>query len=104
MANNIDWGGITPQGYNQEKNEALHVCNFDLSSEDKIENVILFIIGKILWAKNHLPKGCNQLIVFDVRGQELGDNTINDLVDIIKKKISYVDKNYSNYSINFKFS
>jgi hypothetical protein len=30
----LDWGNITPSGYSEDKNEVLHVFNFDISSKE----------------------------------------------------------------------
>jgi hypothetical protein len=101
---NKDWGNVTPEGFNERNNEALHVFNFDISKRENIENAILFTLGKIVRSAEHLPKNCKQIITFDVRGQELEGDTVNYIVGEIGKKISMLSKEFLNYSIHFKFS
>jgi len=33
----LDWGNMTPEGYDSGRNEIIHVFNFNISSTDKIE-------------------------------------------------------------------
>lgn len=62
---------MTPEGYDNVKNEIIHVFNFDISSTDKIEKCIIYVVGKVLWANKIIPKEVSQKIVFDLRGQPL---------------------------------
>lgn len=67
----LDWGSITPDGYNEVEKTALSVFNFDISSAEKIDRCIVFCIGKALWLEKHLPAKTVQKFVFDLRGQPL---------------------------------
>ncbi len=67
----LDWGNITPEGFNEKQQEALHVFNFDISSVDKISMCTIFIAGKIFWTSKHIPNGVSQKIVIDLRGQTI---------------------------------
>ena len=67
----LDWGNVTPDGYQIETREVLYVFNFDISSTAKIERCILFTIGKIIWTDKHIPENTNQKVIFDLRGQPL---------------------------------
>lgn len=67
----LDWGNVTSDGYNEEKQEIVNVFNFDISSDDKIDRCIFFSVGKILWNDIHIPEYTKQKIVFDLRGQPL---------------------------------
>ena len=68
---NLDWGVVTPDGYNKELNELLHVFNFDVSSRDNIKRCTIFVIGRIIWFNIHVPSGSIHKIVFDLRGQAI---------------------------------
>lgn len=93
----LDWGNITPDGYNELLQEIVHVFNFDISSKDKIERCIIFSVGKIIWSDMHIPKYTQQKIVFDLRGQPL---VFLDRAKKMKKDISEAVKK-TNSSINF---
>jgi hypothetical protein len=67
----LDWGAITPEGYNKETKELLHVFNIDVSSRDNIQRCTVFIIGRIAWFNMQAPAGSSQKIVLDLRGQAL---------------------------------
>jgi hypothetical protein len=67
----LDWGSITPDGYNDADKVALSVFNFDISSVEKIDRCIVFCVGKVLWLNKHLPKETTQKITLDLRGQPL---------------------------------
>ena len=96
---NLDWGAATPEGYSQELREALHVFNFDLSTEAKLKRAIRFTIGRILWFDKHLPPGSHQKLLFDVRGQNIDLSEIG----IIEEKLSAMLSSYNiEYSTQFK--
>lgn len=67
----LDWGNVTPDGFDEKNQEIVHVFNFDISSKDKIDNCIIFSVGKIVWSHFHIPEGIKQKLVFDLRGQPL---------------------------------
>lgn len=103
MENELDWGNVTPDGFNEGNNEAIFVYNVDLTSETNLLDTILFVSGRIIWNKNNLPENCSQQIVFDIRGQDLNDNVINQIVKNINTNITKVIGNdFPNYSVNFK--
>jgi len=67
----LDWGTITPSAYNEKELEILHIFNFDISTKDKIDRVITFSIGKVLWTSKNVPQEAKQKIIFDLRGQPI---------------------------------
>lgn len=67
----LDWGKVSPDGYNEAEKIALSVLNFDISSAEKIDRCIIYCSGKVLWLDKHLPKDTTQKVVFDLRGQPL---------------------------------
>src|SRR3989344_9031928 len=65
-----DWGQVTPDLYNEKKNEAVHVFNFNMTSEESRHLAQKFIVGKVLWYQKHLPDNCSHIMDMDIRGQE----------------------------------
>lgn len=65
-----DWGEISPEGYNEEKNSALLAFNVDMESETSREMAKKFIAGRVLWYKRHLPVNSSFLVFVDLRGQD----------------------------------
>ena len=43
----LDWGQITPEAANIDNNEFVYVYNHDLSSSEKIDRKIRFIVGRL---------------------------------------------------------
>ncbi|MBS1636349.1 MAG: hypothetical protein JST26_10560 [Bacteroidetes bacterium] len=81
----LDWGQVTPEG--TKGNEFLYVHNHDLSSEDKIERTIRFVVGRLQYYKMHLPPNASHIIKFDIRGQRLPHN-VEELISAgIKAKL-----------------
>jgi len=70
-AYDLDWGNFTPEGFSAKEGTVMHVFNFDISSDEKINRCIIFSTGRILWAQRQIPKGTKQKITFDLRGQPI---------------------------------
>ena len=88
----LDWGQVTPESANIDKNEFVYVYNHDLSSPDKVDRTIRFIIGRLKYYDTHLPNNPKHIIKIDARGQQ-----INNLIcDQIKNGIltQYSKPNY----------
>lgn len=51
----LEWGQVTPEGANADLNEFYYVYNHDLSSAEKIDRTIRFILGKLNYYDLHLP-------------------------------------------------
>ncbi|HEY5772291.1 MAG TPA: hypothetical protein VIS75_06660 [Chitinophagaceae bacterium] len=79
----LDWGQVTPEAANIAKNEFVYVYNHDLSSPDKIDRTIRFIVGRLNYYDTQLPKNPIHLIKIDARGQQINDLTC----DYIKKTL-----------------
>lgn len=45
----LDWGNITPDGYNEADGVALSIFNFDISSPERIDRCIIYCLGRVLW-------------------------------------------------------
>ncbi|RXK85273.1 hypothetical protein [Filimonas effusa] len=65
----LDWGQITPDGYNEELNQVLHVFNFDMSSKENLKRILSYITGRIIWMSYNAPLGSSHRVVLDIRGQ-----------------------------------
>ena len=65
----LDWGTVTPEGWNNEKQEALHVYNVALTKGATLERAKRFIVGRIIHFSHHIPSGATQKVVIDARGQ-----------------------------------
>jgi len=96
----LDWGAITIEGFSDEKKEALHVFNSDLSKKEKIDRVKKFAIGRVIWAHKHFPTGTNQRIVFDVRGQSLSSQELEEIKNSILESVIVIIS--TKLSIEFK--
>jgi hypothetical protein len=67
----LNWGNVTPDGFNEEKKEVINIFNFDISSAEKISRCVIFSVGKIIWINKHIIKGTKQKVIFDLRGQPI---------------------------------
>jgi len=90
MITSLDWGNVTPEFFNKEKNSAVHVFNHCLVDEESVERSIKFAIGRIEWYKEFLPDGCDHEVVFDDRGQDIDDSVRNKIAESIGDLALYV--------------
>ena len=67
----LDWNPITVEGFNEKTNEAIMIFNADVSTEEKINNVVQYAVGRTAWAYKNLPPGCSIKLAFDFRGQNI---------------------------------
>lgn len=79
----LDWGEVTPEAANIDKNEFVYVYNHDISSSEKVDRTIRFVIGRLNYYDTQLPKDPKHIINIDARGQQLNDTTI----ERIKKEL-----------------
>lgn len=70
----LDWGQVTPEAANIDKNEFVYVYNHDLSSPDKIDRTIRFIIGRLNYYDTQLPHDSKHIIKIDARGQQISES------------------------------
>ena len=80
----LDWGQITPEGANIKTNEFLYIYNHDLSSIDKVDRTVRYIVGRLHYYDKHLPINPRHQIKIDIRGQEIDDVTC----ELIRQEIS----------------
>ena len=84
----INWGQITPEGADVNTNSFVYVYNHDLSSTEKVDRTIRFILGRLIYYDNHLPKDPNHNIKIDIRGQQIKSETCDFIIQELKKKYS----------------
>jgi len=87
----LDWGQVTPEGANTDINEFYYVYNHDLSSAEKIDRTIRFIVGRLNYYDLHLPPNPKHSVKVDVRGQGISDFTCDSMIREVKAK--YVRSN-----------
>lgn len=86
----MNWGAVTPEFFNREKNSAVHIFNHCLLGEENISRAIKFAIGRIKWYKDFLPQGCKHEVVFDDRGQDIDDSVRNKVAQSLSELSLYV--------------
>jgi len=84
----LDWGQVTPEGVDLNTNTFVYVYNHDLTSKEKVDRTIRFIIGRLLYYDNHLPKDPIHKIKLDIRGQQIGNETCDIIHKDLKLKYS----------------
>ncbi len=83
MAKTLDWGPVTPEAANIEKNEFIYIYNHELSNAEKIDRTIRFVIGRLKHYDTELPKDAKHIITIDTRGQNLPDFTCKEIEVIL---------------------
>jgi len=95
QAYELDWGNVTPEGFNRTSREVLHVFNVDISTSESVQRCIFFSIGKIVWTNFHLLENKKQKVVFDFRGQSDSVDKFqkikNDILDGVKSQSPLID-------------
>ena len=71
----LDWGHVTPESANMERNEFTYVYNHDISSAKKIDRTIRFIVGRLFYYDRHLPASPKHIVKIDIRGQDISGAT-----------------------------
>lgn len=66
-----DWGAITPEGINSISNNVMYVFNHDLTSPEKLDRTVRFIVGRLQYYDLHLPPNPKLVVKIDVRGQSV---------------------------------
>ncbi len=87
----IDWGQITPEWANIDANSFVYVYNHDLSSKEKVDRTIRFILGRLVYYDNHLPTDPNHIIKIDIRGQTIDSKTCDLIFQELKQMYSRPD-------------
>ena len=83
----LQWGEITPEGYDENINQALHVFNFYLLDEVARKYSSIFINGRVNWFVKHLPPLCAHLIRVDTSGQAISIEILNQWRDEVLNKL-----------------
>jgi hypothetical protein len=87
----LDWGNVTPEAADLTRNEFIYVYNHDLSSAEKVDRTIRFIVGRLIYYDAHLPKDPRHLIKIDMRGQNITDMTCDHIERSLKSKYERAD-------------
>jgi len=85
----LDWNPMTVEAYNERKNEATMVFNFDITTEDKIKDAIQYVIGRTIWCYKNFPPKVKIILAFDIRGQDI----IVSKSNLFKNKIMHLINN-----------
>lgn len=79
----LDWGPATPEIYDQQNREALHVLNVNFIGEANRNRVAKFACARIRHFQNHLPEGSSQRVRFDLRGQLISNKNLEIIRQVI---------------------
>jgi hypothetical protein len=85
---NLDWNPMTAEAYSEEKNEVTMVFNLDVTTEEKIKNVIQYIVGRTIWCHRNFPVKARIILSFDIRGQSIIVSRSNKLKQRILELIN----------------
>lgn len=72
----LDWGIVTPEAYDDMAREALHVLNVHFIGEVNRNRATKFASARVMHFHKHLPKGCSQRVRFDLRGQRVSNKNL----------------------------
>lgn len=72
----LDWGPVTPEGYDDTKREALHVLNVNFIGAENRNRVLKFVVARMLHFHRHLPTGSSQRVRLDLRGQLVSNKNL----------------------------
>lgn len=67
----LDWGVATVDSIIEDRKAAVHILNHDLGTVGAVLRSIRFARARVAWLGRHLPKGFQQVVAFDDRGQDL---------------------------------
>jgi hypothetical protein len=87
----INWGQVTPESANLNTNTFVYVYNHDLTSIEKVNRTIRFIIGRLSYYDKHLPKEPIHKLKIDIRGQQIVSETCDFIQQELKLKYSRPD-------------
>jgi len=94
-AYDLDWDQLTVEGYSEARSEATMVFNFDITSEEKANRVIQYVVGRAVWGAHNLPPESNIVLSFDLRGQGIPESSSDGIKQIILKLIENAGVNNS---------
>ena len=87
----LDWGGVTPEIFDEKTNTAVHIVNHNLELKENIQRSINFLIVRIRWFNHHLPEGVLQKIIIDARGQGITYESLKKMKAAILSKLKNVE-------------
>ena len=77
---------------------AIEVKNYDLSDENNVDKLCDELKRQVEDRKNNMPEGTEQIIVLDIRGQDLSQDKKDEVANKIKEKLQDV---YPDIKIDF---
>ena len=83
--NELDWGAVTPESADLDKNVFIYIFNHQLSTPAEVDRTIRFIVGRLLFYDKHLPPNPTHDIKIDARGQNVDQNTVGHINRSIRK-------------------
>lgn len=84
----LDWGPVTPEGYDGQKREALQILNMKLVGEANRRRAVRFVTARVVHFSKHLPENSSQRLRFDLRGQLIGTRALNGMRQAILDEAS----------------
>ena len=82
----LDWGLVTPEATLNENNEYIYIYNHDLSTLDKVDRTIRFVIGRLNYYDCHLPPNPKHFIQIDIRGQQISEESCDFITKTLQEK------------------
>jgi hypothetical protein len=83
----LEWGEVTPEGYDKDQNQAFHVINCSMIGLENRRRCLVYLVGRVAWFSKHLPKGCSHRIRIDTSGQIISVKVLNAWRDSVIAKI-----------------
>lgn len=87
----LDWGHVTPESANLNTNTFVFIYNHNLSSMEKVDRTIRFIIGRLFYYDKHLPNDPIHKVKIDIRGQQIENKTCDFIQKELKLKYTRSD-------------
>lgn len=84
----LDWGQVTPEAAELDRNEFLYVFNHDVTSDDKLDRTVRFIVGRLQHYDDHLPKNPIHNVKIDIHGQDISAENCTLLISQLKGSYS----------------
>ena len=88
FAYTLDWNPITVEAFDESKNKAYMIFNFDMTTEQKIKNVVQYVVGRTVWGHRNFPSKSKIILRFDIRGQNIIASRSTSLKNDIQELLS----------------
>ena len=84
----LNWGMVTADGIDKERNLAIHVFNFSVHSAEQRIRAKRYIAGRVKNFAAHLPAEYSQKVYLDVRGQSVEARLIEVFRNDLSSKLA----------------